>query len=85
MKFWKNNRLDAEFDLPIAEVAVLFAGSKWAAVPWLIDRRMCAFLTDTDGPISAVWDDQASYEALVDLALAAERQQTRTAIEAGQS
>jgi hypothetical protein len=85
MKFWKNNRLDAEFDLPIEQLAVLFAQSKWAGVPWLIDRRMCAFLTDSDGPVSAVWDDQTSYNALVDLVLAAERRQTRTVLEAGQS
>ncbi len=85
MKFWKNNRLDAEFDLPIEQVAVLFARSKWAGLPWLIDRRLCAFLTDTDGPISAVWNDQASYDQLVDLILANERRQARAAVEAGRS
>jgi hypothetical protein len=83
VKFWKNNRIDAEFDLPVEELAAMFLESKWAGVPWLIDRRVCAFLTDTDGPVAAVWDDQASYEQLVDLALAAERQQTREASKAG--
>jgi hypothetical protein len=83
VKFWKNNRLDATFDLPVEQLAVMFAESPWAGVPWLIDRRVCAFLTDTDGPVSAVWDDQQSYEQLVDLALAAERQQTREAGKAG--
>jgi hypothetical protein len=76
MKFWKNNRIDAEFDLPVEQLAVMFAESRWADVPWLIDRRVCAFLTDTDGPVSAVWDDQQSYEQLVDLILEQQRRQT---------
>jgi len=62
MKFWKNNRLDGEFDLPEAEVARLFAKSPWADHPWPLDRRLRAFLTDPGGPVSAVWEDQAAYE-----------------------
>lgn len=58
MKFWKNNRLDAEFDLPEAEVARLFAESPWADHPWPLDRRLRAFLTDPGGPVSAMWEDQ---------------------------
>jgi len=85
MKFWKNNRLDAEFDLPIEQVAAMFAESTWADVPWLIDRRLCAFLTDTDGPVSAVWDDREAYDQLVDLVLADERRQRHAAIRAGRS
>jgi hypothetical protein len=62
MKFWKNNRLDAEFDLPEAEVARLFAESEWADNPWPLDRRLRAFLTDPAGPVSAVWDDEDAYQ-----------------------
>ena len=82
MKFWKNNRIDAEFDLPVEQLAVMFAESRWAGVPWLIDRRVCAFLTDTDGPVSAVWDDQQAYEQLVDLIL---EQQRRQVLEVGKA
>jgi hypothetical protein len=76
MKFWKNNRIDAEFDLPVEQLADMFCQSKWAGVPWLIDRRVCAFLTDTDGPVSAVWDDQQAYERLIELVLEQQRRQT---------
>jgi hypothetical protein len=82
MKFWKNNRIDAEFETAIEELADMFLESKWAGVPWLIDRRVCAFLTDTDGPVSAVWDDQQAYEQLVDLILAQQRRRTREASQA---
>lgn len=64
MKFWKNNRLDAEFDMPTADVARLFAQSTWAGQPWPLDRRLRAFLTDPSGPVSAVWDDEDAYEEL---------------------
>jgi hypothetical protein len=74
--FWKNNRLDAQFENPAAEVAALFAASAWAGPghDWPLDRRLRAFLTETDGPISAVWDDEAAYGELRQLAQAAERQ-----------
>jgi len=74
MKFWKNNRLDAEFDMPAAEVARLFAESAWADHPWPLDRRLRAFLADPGGPISAVWDDEDAYEEVRQLVQAAERQ-----------
>jgi hypothetical protein len=79
MKFWKNNRVDAEFEISIEDLAVMFGQSRWAGVPWLIDRRVCAFLTDTDGPVSAGWDDQQSYERLVELVLEQQRRQTHDA------
>jgi len=73
MKFWKNNRLDAEFDMPLEELAVLFAASEWAAVPWLLDRSLRAFLTDQGGPVCAVWDDEEAFNALLDLVLTQRR------------
>jgi len=73
MKFWKNNRLDAEFDLPIEQVATLFAESEWAALPWLLDRSLRAFLTDQAGPVCAVWDDEEAFNALLDLVLTRRR------------
>lgn len=67
MTFWRNNRLDAQFARPIAEVADQFLASRWAAVEWPLDRALRAFLSDIDGPVSAVWDSEADYDRLVDL------------------
>ena len=53
MKFWKNNRLDVEFDMPVPGVARLFTESTWADHPWPLDRRLRVFLTAPAGPISA--------------------------------
>ena len=87
MIFWKNSRLDAQFENPAAEVAALFAASAWAGPghDWPLDRRLRAFLTETDGPISAVWDDEAAYGELRQLAQAAERQPAATPPPAGES
>jgi hypothetical protein len=76
--FWKNNRLDAQFEMAAAEVAALFAASAWAGPghDWPLDRRLRAFLTETDGSISAVWDDEGAYGELRQLAQAAERRPT---------
>lgn len=67
MKFWRNNRLDAEFTLPIAAVAGLFMTSLWNVPDSLLDRQLRGFLTDNSGPISAVWDDEDHYNQLVRL------------------
>jgi hypothetical protein len=61
LKFWKDNQADAGFDLPEAEVARLFSESRWAGHPWPLERRLRAFLTDPNGPISAVWEDEAAF------------------------
>ncbi len=84
MKFWKNNRLDAEFDMPTEQVADLFAASEWADVPWLIDRALRGFLTDQAGPVSAVWDDEQAFDELVELVLT-QRRNTRATDRAGRS
>jgi hypothetical protein len=73
VRFWKNNRLDAEFDMDVADVARMFANSAWAEVLWPTDRKLRAFLTDPAGPISAVFDTDETYAQLVDLVLESQR------------
>jgi len=67
LTFWRDNRRDGEFSLPLTEVAALFAASPWAEVAWRLDRKLRAFLTDPECAVSAVWDDHAGYAALVEL------------------
>lgn len=65
---WRNNRIDARFTLPLNTVADQFLASPWADKPWPIDRALAAFLTDNDGPISAVWEtDTGEYTQLANL------------------
>ncbi len=67
MKFWRNNPLDAEFD-PVRVVELFQASTYWRA-DWRLERSARAFITDTDGPISAVWDDDAEFEEILRLSL----------------
>lgn len=68
MMFWRNNRLDASFTKPISEVAAQFLASHWAELDLLrTDRAVAGFLSDSDGPISAVWDDAGMFDQLVEL------------------
>lgn len=67
MTFWRNNRLDASFTKPLGEVAGQFLASRWADVDCRTDRAVAAFLSDSDGPISAVWDDAGQFDQLVEL------------------
>ena len=69
MRFWRNNRLDAQFELPADQVVDLFRHSRWWTMPGPLDRSLQAFLTDPAGPISAVWDDQDAYQDLHRLAM----------------
>lgn len=70
MRLWRNNRLDAEFTRPIGHLAEQFRDSPWADVPWPVERAVAAFLVDSEGPVSAVWDSTAgSFEQLVDAIL----------------
>jgi hypothetical protein len=71
MQFWPNNRLDAQFELEPRRVVALFRESRWWTTPWSLDRSLPAFLTDADGPISAVWDDDDAYQDVYRLALEA--------------
>lgn len=69
MKFWRDNRLDAEFELAPARVVELFHASAYWRVDWPLERSMRAFITDADGPISAVWDDDEAFEEILRLSL----------------
>ncbi len=71
MRFWKNNRLDAEFEMEPSRVVELFQQSHWWGVEWTLDRSLRTFMTDMDGPISAIWDDQDGFDGIYRLALAA--------------
>lgn len=68
MRFWRNNRIDGEFEMSIEDVAALFDQSELAdfdAHPYSLDRRLRLFLTDPAGPISAVWTDEDAYDDLL--------------------
>ena len=58
MKFWKNNRLDGTFDVPIEQIVALFRASVWWTADLDLDSAVRCFLLDADGPVSAVWDEQ---------------------------
>jgi len=72
MKFWRNNRLDAEFRLEPAQVVELVKHSKYWQ-QWPLESSLRAFMTDSAGPISAVWDDQDGFDETYRLARAAGR------------
>ncbi len=77
MRFWRNNRLDGEFEMPAAEVVELFAASAyWEARGVPLDRRLRLFLTDSAGPIAAVFEED-DYAQLFDLVLDAYRDRKR--------
>ena len=45
MRFWQNSRLDGTFEASLDDLD--------------LDSAVRAFLTDGNGPVSAVWDDEA--------------------------
>lgn len=67
MKFWKGNRVDGEFEMPVEEVAERFfaAGAHQTekAAAWPLDRTLRDWLTSKDG-LDAVWDDERAYAEL---------------------
>jgi hypothetical protein len=68
MKFWRGNRVDAEFDRPIDQVAVQFwnspeGSSQLCGSTWPLERSLRAFLTDPQG-FNAVWDDEDEFGRL---------------------
>lgn len=73
MRFWPNNRLDGSFEAPVQYVVDQFRASAWWTANLDLPAAIRGFLTDTDGPISAVWDDEADLTDLCDQAHAAGR------------
>ena len=70
MRFWKNNRVEGGFDLPVEQIAAMFAESGWADMPWRVDRLLRVFLTDPAGPTGGCrWDDPGGYQRVIDLIL----------------
>ena len=69
MKFWKGNRVDAEFDMPVAEVAakyVAYAESEDVKAEHLqglpIERALRWWLTSPDH-FNSVWVDEKGPES----------------------
>lgn len=71
MKFWRNNRIDGTFEAPIEQVVTQFRASTWWTADLDVESAVRLFLTDTDGPVSAVWDDEADLAEVCARALAA--------------
>jgi hypothetical protein len=58
MKFWKGNRIDGEFDMPVADVAAQFAAQYDAdTAGWPLERELRGWLTGKDG-LDSVWVDE---------------------------
>jgi hypothetical protein len=74
MKFWKNNRSDREWEMPIEEIADLYMASDWPDVPMLTERKLRSFMTDPVGPISSVWEDEAEFARLLQMLIDRQRQ-----------
>lgn len=72
MKLWKDNKVDAEWELPDDEVASRFLASKYAnpeEYPWPLERRLRVFISDNepDGLQSVFdWEDP-SYSSVLDI------------------
>lgn len=59
MKLWQNNRLDASFEASIEQIVAQFRASGWWTADLDLDSAVRGFLIDIDGPVKAVWDDEA--------------------------
>ncbi len=59
MRFWQNSRLDGTFEASLDDLVAQFRASAWWSANLDLDSAVRAFLTDGNGPISAVWDDEA--------------------------
>jgi hypothetical protein len=71
VKFWQNNRIDGAFEAPIDQVVTQFRTSTWWTADLDVESAVRLFLTDADGPVSAVWDDEADLAEVCARALAA--------------
>lgn len=73
MKFWKGNRLDGEYDMPVTEVAAQFAAWYKAnpdEVGGNLERELRYWLTSKDG-LDSVWVDEGEIGNARELADAA--------------
>jgi len=59
MTLWQNYRLDGTFEAPTEQIVAQFRVSDWWTADLDLDSAVRGFLTDIDGPIDAVWDDEA--------------------------
>ena len=59
MRLWQNYRLDGTFEAPTEQIVAQFRVSDWWTADLDLDSAVRGFLTDIDGPINAVWDDEA--------------------------
>ncbi len=64
MKLWQHDGVDGTFDAPVARLVAQFRGSTWATRDLDIAAAVRSFLTDTDGPISALWISDAELDDL---------------------
>jgi hypothetical protein len=72
MKFWKGNRLDAKFDMPVQAMAEQFVSAiardedlKLKAEYWPLDRALRGWLTSPGG-FNVSWEDHDDYEDLIE-------------------
>jgi hypothetical protein len=72
MKFWRCNRLDAEFEANIQEVAEEFVAAvannedlKLKLDSWPLDRSLRDWLTSPGG-FNSTWDDNEAYDDLIE-------------------
>lgn len=61
---WRNNRLDAEETLNLADLAAGFAASSYAAEPMPLERAVSLYLA-TDQ--HATWEDKEAFDTLCDI------------------
>jgi len=67
MKFWKDNRIDGEYDMTVDQIAEGFLASGWAEIEWPSERKLAAYLGDrAGGGLSSTWEDRLTFNAVVD-------------------
>lgn len=61
---WRNNRLDQEETLQLADLADRFMTSEWADGLMLLERAVAGFMTMDE---HATWENRAAFDELCDL------------------
>lgn len=76
MKFWRGNKIDAEYELSVEEVARKFLNSKYSTanpqhdeiIEFLpLERRLRNFMTAPDG-LNSTWDNEDDFDQVWDIA-----------------